>query len=41
MPATGRFSGTPASSSAMVPEQTEAIEVEPFDSITSVVTRIA
>ena len=30
-PATGAFSGTPASSSAIVLPQTEPIEVEPFD----------
>ena len=41
IPATGRFSGTPASKRAIVPAHTEAIDVEPFDSITSDVTLIA
>ena len=41
MPATGRFIGTPASSNANVPPQTLAIEVEPFDSMISLVTRTA
>jgi hypothetical protein len=41
MPPTGRMSGTPASSSAMVPAQTEAMEVEPLDSMTSEETRMA
>jgi hypothetical protein len=40
MPATGRTIGTPASISASVPPQTEAIEVEPFDSMISLVIRI-
>ena len=41
MPATGRLIGTPASIRASTPEQTLAIEVEPFDSMTSLVTRMA
>ena len=41
MPATGAFSGTPASSRARVPPQTEAIEVDPLDSIISEETRMA
>ena len=41
MPATGRIIGTPASMSASVPPQTEAIEVEPLDSMISLVTRMA
>ena len=41
MPATGRVNGTPASSNASVPPQTDAIEVEPFDSMISLVTRTA
>ena len=40
MPATGRIKGTPASISARLPPQTEAIEVEPLDSMISQVTRI-
>ena len=32
MPATGAFSGTPASIIASVPPQTDAIDDEPFDS---------
>ncbi len=40
MPATGRIIGTPASSSASVPPQTDAIEVEPLDSMISLVTRM-
>ena len=40
IPATGRVNGTPASISARLPPQTEAIEVEPFDSMISQVTRI-
>jgi hypothetical protein len=35
------LSGTPASMSDSVPAQTEAIDVEPFDSMTSLETRIA
>ena len=41
MPATGVLIGTPASISASIPPQTLAIEVEPFDSITSLEMRIA
>ena len=41
MPATERFSGTPASSSASVPLQTAAIDVEPLDSMISAVMRTA
>ena len=41
MPATGRIIGTPASINASAPPQTEAMEVEPFDSMISLVTRIA
>jgi hypothetical protein len=41
MPATGVLIGTPASIRARQPPQTEAIEVEPFDSITSEEMRIA
>ena len=41
MPATGAFRGTPASSRARVPPQTEAMEVEPLDSIISEETRMA
>ena len=41
MPATGRIIGTPASISASVPPQTVAIEVEPLDSMISLVTRMA
>ena len=40
MPATGDESGTPASISASVPPQTEAIEDDPFDSRMSETTRI-
>jgi hypothetical protein len=40
MPATGRFSGTPASISASEVPQTVAIEDEPFDSVISETTRI-
>jgi hypothetical protein len=39
MPPTGRIIGTPASMRASVPAQTEAIEVEPFDSMISLVMR--
>ena len=35
MPATGALIGTPASISASVLPQTEAIEVEPFEEIAS------
>ena len=41
MPATGVLIGTPASINASMPQQTLAIEVEPFDSITSLVMRMA
>ena len=40
MPATGRFSGTPASMSASEPPQTVAIDEEPLDSVMSDRTRI-
>ena len=40
MPATGRFSGTPASISASDVPQTVAMEEEPFDSVISDTTRI-
>ena len=40
IPATGFFNGTPASSSDNVAPHTDAIEVEPFDSMISEVTRI-
>src|SRR4029450_3601642 len=35
MPATGAFNGTPASINDSEPEQTDAIDVEPFDDSTS------
>ncbi|OQA01556.1 MAG: hypothetical protein BWY69_01333 [Planctomycetes bacterium ADurb.Bin401] len=35
MPATGSRIGTPASISASVPPQTDAIELDPFDSVMS------
>ena len=41
MPATMPFSGTPASSSAMVEAQTEPIEVDPLEPIASDTWRIA
>ena len=41
MPTTGVLIGTPASRSARMPPQTEAIEVEPYDSHTSLLMRIA
>ena len=41
IPATAALMGTPASISASVDPQTDAIEVEPFDSITSLEMRIA
>ncbi len=41
MPATGVLIGTPASMRARQPPQTEAIEVEPFDSMISEETRMA
>ena len=40
MPATGRFSGTPASMSDSDEPQTEAIDDEPLDSRMSDTTRI-
>ena len=40
MPATGAFSGTPASISARLVPQTDAIELEPFDSRISETTRM-
>ena len=40
MPATGAVIGTPASISDSVAPQTEAIELEPFDSRMSLTTRI-
>ena len=40
MPATGRANGTPASISASELPHTDAIEEEPFDSVTSETTRI-
>ena len=40
MPATGALIGTPASMSASVEPQVEAIEEEPFDSSTSDTTRM-
>ncbi len=40
MPATGRFSGTPASISASEVPHTVAIDEEPFDSVISETTRI-
>ena len=40
MPATGLVMGTPASISASVPLQTEAIELEPLDSRISLTTRM-
>ena len=39
MPATWAFIGTPASISARLPPQTEAIDEEPFDSVISETTR--
>ena len=39
MPATGAFSGTPASIRASEVPQTVAIEEEPFDSVISETTR--
>ena len=41
MPATGRIMGTPASMRAREAPQTVAIEVEPLDSMISLVTRMA
>ena len=40
MPATGRFSGTPASISDSEAPHTVAIDDEPFDSVISETTRI-
>src|ERR1041385_5716739 len=39
-PATGAFIGTPASIKASEPPHTDAIELEPFDSVMSETTRI-
>ena len=39
MPATAALIGTPASISARLPEQTDAIDVEPFDASTSATRR--
>ena len=39
MPATGADSGTPASIIASEPPQTDAIELEPLDSVISDTTR--
>ena len=39
IPATGLTIGTPASISASVPPQTEAIELEPLDSVISATSR--
>ena len=39
-PATGDFSGTPASIIDSEPPQTDAIEEEPFDSVISDTTRM-
>ena len=41
IPATGLLIGTPASIRARTPAQTLAIEVEPFDSMISLLTRMA
>ena len=41
MPETGALIGTPASMSARVEPQVEAIEEEPFDSMISLTTRMA
>ncbi len=41
MPATGVLIGTPASMSASTPPQTEVMLVEPFDSHTSLLMRMA
>ncbi|MNN30750.1 hypothetical protein D3C81_1444090 [compost metagenome] len=40
IPATGAFIGTPASIRAREAPQTEAIELEPFDSVISDTTRM-
>ena len=40
MPATGERMGTPASIRAMLEPQTDAIELDPFDSVISETTRI-
>ena len=40
IPATCALSGTPASISASVEPHTEAIELEPFDSVISETTRM-
>ena len=39
MPATGALIGTPASMSDSVDEQTDAIDVEPFEASTSLTRR--
>ena len=41
IPATGVLTGTPASMSASIPPHTLAIELEPFDSMISLVMRTA
>ena len=41
MPATGFLIGTPASMRASTPAQTQAMEVEPFDSMISLLMRMA
>ena len=40
MPATGDAIGTPASISASVPPQTDAMELEPLDSMMSLTMRM-
>ena len=40
MPATGAFTGTPQSKSAIVPPHTDAIDDDPFDSVISLTMRI-
>ena len=40
IPATGAWMGTPASISAMLEPHTEAIELDPFDSVISDTTRM-
>ena len=40
IPATGAFNGTPASISAKLLPQTEAMELEPLDSVISDTTRM-
>ena len=41
IPATGVFTGTPASMSASMPPHTLAIDVDPFDSMISLEMRMA